>query len=174
MSLLIEIPDYIKVIYLFGLAGAGKNYVGDLLGKELGLAVYHADVDLTDEMRVAISEKRQFTDDMRNRYFEVVTDAIQSRLKLQSPLIVTQATYKARHRNFLEERLPGVFFIWIDAPEDVILKRLSARGDSVTPEYASKMRANFEAPDDSIPRLVNVGSEQEVLEQLSIIFEKFA
>lgn len=174
MTLPIEIPDYLRVLYLFGLSGAGKNYVADLLGRVLGIAVYHADADLTMEMRQAVSEKRQFTEEMRDRYFGVIADKIDQQLQSVPRLVVTQATYKTQHRKLLEERFPGIFFIWVDAPEELITKRLIARGDDITPEYAKKMRANFETPDDSIPRLVNSGPEEGILEQLALIFKKFA
>ncbi|BAX53158.1 hypothetical protein PDPUS_1_01784 [Photobacterium damselae subsp. piscicida] len=41
-----------NVLFLFGLSGAGKSYVGDVIGQHSGWHVYHADEDLTQEMVV--------------------------------------------------------------------------------------------------------------------------
>jgi len=54
-------------LFFFGLAGSGKSFVGDLIGELANWHVYHADDDLTDEMRLALDEQRAFTNPMRDR-----------------------------------------------------------------------------------------------------------
>ena len=66
----------VKVLFFFGLAGAGKTYVGQVAGEHLGWPVYEADTDLLEEMHTAIREKTLFTDEMRAKYFAVVKDNI--------------------------------------------------------------------------------------------------
>ncbi|HSB94870.1 MAG TPA: hypothetical protein VLC91_00365, partial [Spongiibacteraceae bacterium] len=61
-------------LFLFGLAGGGKSYVGNLIGRLAGWRVYDADDDLTDEMKQALAEHRPFTPPMRDRFFEIVID----------------------------------------------------------------------------------------------------
>jgi gluconate kinase len=169
----IQWPENIKVIYFFGLAGVGKNFIADHLGKQLKVEVYHADSDLTPAMRDAIARKEVFTSEMRDEYYAKIAEIINLRVKDQGRLLVTQGTYKREHREMLVQRVPGLFFIWIDAPMSLILERLRARGDSISEDYGAKISSGFETPDEEIPRLVNVGEASEVRSQLELIIEKF-
>lgn len=158
------LPD---VIFLFGLAGAGKSFVGDALAARFGWKVYHADADLTTEMRQAIAEKRLFTPQMRDKYFEIVASTILELKREQVPLIVTQAAYKQQHRKFLKEKIQRLDFVCVSAPEQVILERLRQRGDAVSPDYAQQMLKNFEPPVAGEKVLNNVGSAASVIDQFS-------
>jgi gluconokinase len=153
------------VFFLFGLAGAGKSYVGDLIAKHFNLEVYHADADLLPEMREAIKQKQAFTDRMRDRYFEVVAKKINERIKTGDSLVVTQAAYKKRHRDYLAQQVQDIKFIYIKSPDELIFSRLLKRGDHVTADYAQVLRVNFEAPEDSAATILNVGSDSDLIEQ---------
>ncbi len=135
------------IILLYGLAGAGKSYVGDLLGTEFGYYVYHADIDSTPEMKLAISEQQPFTMEMRDRFFEIVAEKILLLRKNHKKLVITQATYKKRHRDYLKTKIPGLKCVCIEADDNTIVTRLSSRGDLISPEYAKVLRQSFEAPD---------------------------
>jgi gluconate kinase len=166
-------PDFSRappVLYFYGLAGAGKNYVGDLVGRLTGRHVYHADVDLTPDMRKAIAEKRPFTPEMRDEYYAIVADRILSLLKDHKALVVTQGTYKAQHRRYLAARVPGMDLICITADKATILQRLKARGDAVTPEYAAALAANFEPPGAAEKVIANNGGESNILTQLAHLY----
>jgi gluconokinase len=158
------------VLFLFGLAGAGKNFVGDLLGALSKRFVYHADSDLTPALREAIRTKQAFTDDMRDEFFQILANRIQQLRTTHKYLIVTQAAYKQRHRDFILRTIPGVQFVQIVASDSSILKRLSARGDLITPEYANLMRAHFESPPTSWPLVVNDGTAEDILRQVSGLY----
>lgn len=169
----LSIPDGATVIYFFGVAGVGKNFVADVLGELTTIPVYHADADLTDEIREAIRLKKPFTQEMRDNYFRKISDIIRAKVKEHGKLIVTQATFKEKHRGFLQQQIPGIFFIWVDAPDELVMDRLRSRGDSVDPAYAAKIKKDFEEPDEVVPRLVNVGDKREIVEKLSLIFQKY-
>ena len=112
------------VWFLFGLSGAGKSYVGDVISQQTGWPVYHADIDITAEMKLALTEARPFTDSMRDEYFSQLLEHIKDRQQSDLPLIVTQGAYKQKHRDFLRKHLPQLTFVWVDAPLDMIIKRL--------------------------------------------------
>jgi gluconate kinase len=159
------------VIYLFGLAGAGKNFVGDIIGTLSGRYVYHADQDLTEEMLCAVHEGRVFTPGMRDRFFRVVADRIHALRAIHGPLIATQATYKSQHRHYLRERIPDIDFICITASDERIAERLTKRGDHVTADYAEKMRSLFDLPAEGTPILVNEYGEAEVVQQVADLYK---
>lgn len=158
------------VIYLFGLAGAGKNFVGDIIGTLSGRYVYHADQDLTEEMLCAVHEGRVFTPGMRDRFFRVVADRIQELRAVHGPLIATQATYKTQHRDYLRERIPDIDLVCITASDQKLLERLTKRGDHVTADYAEKMRSLFDPPSDTTPVLVNEHGSAEVVQQITALY----
>lgn len=135
-----------RLLFLFGVSGAGKTFVGDLISSNLGYFHYDLDQDLTPAMRDAISEKRSFTEAERDEYFEVVRGRIQEIGRQYSRVVFTQGAYKERHRAFLRRHIPELQTIWIQAPREVVHDRLQARAGGVSSEYADMIARNFEAP----------------------------
>ncbi len=133
-------------ILLFGVAGVGKSYLGALLAEKLRVFHYELDNDLTEEMKLAIQEGREFTDPMRDRFFSVVGARMRQVLAEHPNTIFTQGVYKERHREYLRHLIPGLECIWVDAPENVIIDRLKLRGTAVSGEYARLIHRNFESP----------------------------
>ncbi|MDO8907684.1 MAG: AAA family ATPase [Pseudohongiella sp.] len=153
------------VLFLFGLSGAGKSYVGDLISVHTGWPVYHADIDITPQMRQALADARPFTDAMRDDYFARLPGYIQAHRQAGLPLIVTQGAYKRRHRNELKTRIPGLEPIWVDAPPELIIQRLEQRGQGIRAASAAALFSDFEAPADTHIRIVNDGDKNRVLQQ---------
>jgi len=153
------------VWFLFGLSGAGKSYVGDVISQYTGWPVYHADIDLTAEMRLALTEARPFTDTMRDAYFSQVLEHIKNRQHADLPLIVTQGAYKRRHRDFLKVHLAGLSYIWVDAPLELIISRLEHRGQGIRVASAAALFKDFEPPLDGCFRLINDGDKSRILAQ---------
>jgi gluconokinase len=158
-------------VYLYGLAGAGKNFVGDLIGKLSGRFVYHADQDLTDEMRCAAREGRIFTPAMRDTFFRVVADRIIDLQRIHGPLVATQATYKTQHRDYLQSRIRDIDLICITASDAKIVERLTKRGDFVTADYAAKMRGLFDPPAADSRIIENEIGAAEILQQVRSFYE---
>jgi gluconokinase len=165
-----ELSSAPDVLFLFGLAGAGKNFVGDLLGARSERYVYHADVDITPAMREAIRTKQAFTDPIRDEFFQVLAGRIRQLKAKYGHLIVTQAAYKQKHRDFIVQMIPGLQFVHIIANDANILARLSSRGDLITPEYALLMRTHFENPPSTWPRLLNDGTAEDILRQAAALY----
>ena len=159
-----------SVLFLFGLAGAGKNYVGDLLAGLSGRYVYHADCDLTPAMHEAIRRGAGFTDQMRNDFFTIVAQRISELRYQHGPLIVTQAAYKQRHRDYISDTVGDVEFVHIVAPDEVIAARLRSRGDLITPEFSKVMRAHFELPEPMVKSIDNSATQDNVLVQLVSLY----
>jgi len=135
-----------NLMLLFGISGAGKTFVGDLVSKRLGYFQYELDRDLTPAMRAAIAAQRSFTERERDEYFDLVTIRIHEISARQPKTVFTQGVYKERHRELLRQRVPGLETVWIKAPLDVVQDRLRAREGGVSPDYADIIARNFEAP----------------------------
>lgn len=157
------------LLIIFGKSGAGKNYIGEMIAKEYGFYFYDADLDLTDEMISAIKEERIFTDEMRTRYFEQVQREIATLWREHSKLVVTQGLFKNRNRHDLRQTFPLAQFVWVDADEGIIVKRVLERDSPVTVAYARQINRFFEEPDFDCYRIVNQGEYQEVLNKVNKI-----
>jgi gluconokinase len=153
------------VLFLFGLSGAGKSWVGDLISVHTGWPVYHADADITAQMRQALADARPFTDAMRDDYFARLPAYIQSHRQPGRPLIVTQGAYKRRHRDQLKMQVPGLELIWVDAPPELILQRLEQRGQGIRAASAAALFSDFEAPAGTYCRIMNDGDNNRILQQ---------
>lgn len=170
MSQTLDLSSAPAILFLFGLSGSGKSYVGNLIGELTGCYVYHADDDITDEMILALQEKRPFTNEMRDRYFPIITEKILHLRQHHNFLVVTQAVYKQRHREYLCKNIPNMEMIFIDASDAVISQRLTTRNGGITGASALALRRDFEQPDSNIKVILNEGDKSMLVTQLNNYF----
>lgn len=157
-------PGIPKLVFLFGLAGVGKSYVGKIVAERFGYIAYDLDSDLTPAMREAIARRVPFTEEMRDEFFDVVVRRITELSAEHSYLVLMQGAYKERHRAMVRQVHPEIQFVWIDAPIETLRQRLTARADAISPDYASSIMSHFEPPrEESSLRLVNDTSSREEL-----------
>jgi gluconokinase len=147
------------LLFFFGLAGAGKTYVGQLVAQKFAYYFYDLDQDITPAMKQAIAEKRAFTDEIRDEYFQKISERISALQKEHPRLLVCQAAYKEKHRQWLKSRHPDLEFIWVQARPEVIVQRLVERGDAITPDYAEVLLKSFEKP--SSGKMIENGMQTE-------------
>ena len=136
-----------SLIILFGPTGAGKTYIGKLLGKEFGYYFYDGDNDLTAEMKQALNSMRVITDRMRQKF---ITRLINSTVRLchnHEKLVVAQTFIKEKYRRRLLSRLPQARFILVKTRTNLRYQRRQKRADYPWDEnYVKKMDALFETP----------------------------
>lgn len=163
---MIDLPRAPRVLYLFGLAGVGKNYVGDLIGRLWGYHVYHADEDLPAEMAEAVAKNELWTEEQVDGFYARIRRRILELLEIHPRLVVTQATYFQRHRDLLREAVPDIELLWVTADHEVNLGRIRERKDYVSVEYFEGTLSYFEKPPESTKKIVNDGDEAEIVRQL--------
>ncbi len=163
-----------NLVFLFGLAGVGKSYVGRVLAERFGYAAYDLDSDLTPAMRRAIADRIAFTEQMRDEFFDVVESRITELVAVYPRLVLTQGAYKERHRMKISQCHPEIKFVWIDAPVEILRQRLATRADSIAPDYAFRIMSNFEPPGDPAAlRLLNdTSSHGELARRFEVLFPK--
>jgi gluconokinase len=155
------------LLFLFGVAGSGKSYIGDLIHRCAGWPIYHADEDLTAEMRQALADARPFTAAMRQRYFDLIRANLRQRLAAAPRLVVTQGAYKEASRQQIVADHPSCALIWVTAPEAVIEQRLTQRTLGISLASAQAIRADFEPP--ALPGyiLMNSKDDEAIIQQLN-------
>ncbi len=160
-----------SLLFFFGLAGAGKTFCGNLISERLGYHCYDLDADCTPIMREAIATGTPFTDVMRDEFFGIVSRRIGELKQRYSKVLVMQAAYKERHRALVASEHPGLALVWVDAPDELITRRLQARGDAVSAEYATKIRANFQPPSAGARLINDVADQEQILQRFVELFE---
>ena len=64
-----------RIIFLFGMTGVGKNYIGERLAKKLGWEFYDADTDFSAEL-IKHVKAVTVTEEMRDTYYSIVENRI--------------------------------------------------------------------------------------------------
>jgi len=136
-----------SLVILFGLPGTGKTYTGKVFEKYFGFYFYDGDNDLTPEMKKAINSKTVFTDQMRDKFFKILTNKIKKLSKKYKNLAIAQTFIKEKYRLQLIKLIPKTKFILIETKKDIREKRLMKRINyPLDLEYARKMEGNFDKP----------------------------
>ena len=161
------------IIFLFGLLGVGKNFVGKIFADEFGFTFYDADQDLTATMKEAIASHREFTEQMRDEYFEIVIGKIAELKKTHKRLAIAQALFKNRHRQRILLHFPEIQFVWVQADEQLTRKRLKARNyHPAGKSYGDLVNKLFEIPNIPYGVLINNMRKEEVAEQIARLLAK--
>lgn len=166
------------IVVMFGLAGAGKNYVGQLLEKQTNCYFWDADEAISEEMKHCIQKKIPFSQEIRDQYFNIVMERAQELHLEHENIIISQAFYKNKNREEFLTRFPKAIFIQVSASFETILHRLRERNDMIDAEYARKISINFEVPTHEYSLIDNEGGDINLLDQLrdihqlSSLFEK--
>jgi gluconate kinase len=153
------------LIYLYGLAGAGKNYVGGVLEDTFGFTFYDADLDLTDELREAVRTRQPFTDAMRDRYFAVIIRRIGELVPAIPFLAFGQATFKERHRQQILAAYPDTIFVLVTADFALRMERLRRGNNPISADYARQIDRFFEPPQHPTYHIDNSGARADVADQ---------
>jgi len=134
------------LIILFGLAGSGKNYVGEILGSEFDYFYWDADQAMPNEMREAIHQRDNFTQEMRDNLTTIIIEYIANFKTQHSKIVVSQALYKEKNRNQLLSVYPEAKLIEVKANLENRIAYLKQRNDEIDQAYAEKIYQNFEEP----------------------------
>jgi carbohydrate kinase (thermoresistant glucokinase family) len=156
----------LKVLFFYGLAGAGKTYVAKMAAKISGWYHYEGDNHLTPEIKEIIKKGLPFTQEARDSYFAELADKIIELKSQHQHLIVSQGAYKKKNRDFLRQKISQLKFICVEASPELIKARLLVRGDLISAEYAARLSLDFEPPDAQDIIIFNELNDAEIKRQL--------
>lgn len=162
----LHLPRAPRALYLIGLAGVGKNYVGDLIGRLYGYHVYHADEDIPLEMQEAVQKNELWTEEQVDGFHAIIRRRTRELLEVHPRVVVTQATYFQRYRDLLREEVPEIEILWIVADHEVNVRRIRERKDYVSVEYFEATLHYFEKPPAHTRAIANNGDDEEIVRQL--------
>lgn len=163
----LKIPS---LVFIFGLAGAGKSFAAEMLGRMSGAHVHDFEGELTPAMKGAIERGESFTEPMRDEFFAFLCGRLSELRAKHRPLIVSQGAYKERHRAMIRAAHPDVVFVWIRASDEILYPRIERRTVGVSAEFARTIAPNFEPPDEAVITLDNDGTPEELSDALAEAF----
>ncbi len=160
-----------KLFVFFGLPGAGKTFCAKVAEKYFSYQLYDGDTDLTQEMLKAIHAQATISDDMRDVFFENLTESAKDLLKRYEKIIIHQTFIKEKYREQFLKTIPQTQFVLIDSDFTIRERRLKERKDfPIDEDYARKMADIFDTP--KIKHLTlhnNFEGEEKIREQLNSI-----
>lgn len=158
---------------LFGKAGSGKSYIGKLSSLTYGFHFHDADWDLPGDFRRAIENQERVTERMREDFIEIIIATIKCLMLTNKDICISQALFRNKYREKLLEAIPSVEYVWVDAPDDVILSRLENRaGHIASRRYAEMVNRVFEIPTVAHIRFENGNDPIKFDGQMKAIFEQ--
>ncbi|WP_298623850.1 AAA family ATPase [uncultured Legionella sp.] len=132
------------IVFLFGLPGVGKTYIGQLLQKELGACYWDADEALTEEMKLAVRNEQAFSRTMTTELASTIIEKMKLLEQNNEFIIVSQAMLRETDRHLFREQFSDLHFIYIRCERDHTSQRIAQRADFVTVSYFEKLTAAFE------------------------------
>jgi gluconokinase len=170
MKAVLDLSNAPEILFFFGLAGAGKSYVGNLVGSLAGWTVYDADEDISDEMRCALANQQPFTESMRAEYFPRIAKKICLLHQQYGRLVVTQGVYKQQYRHELIDLIPAMEMLCVSSSTEILQQRLMLRSQGISLDSAYALIADFEIPAPDIRMIHNDGDDDNIVQQLNSLY----
>src|SRR5436305_14115900 len=124
------------LLILFGLPGAGKSFVGQLLSAEFGFTFHEADDDIPDDYREQVLAGQVVGEPMRDTYHRQLLERIAELQRAHPRLAVGAPLLRDRHRRWIREQFPQAVFILVTCDQSTWKARLGARTHTVSLAYA--------------------------------------
>jgi len=110
---------------------------------------------------------------VREEYIEIIIATIRRLMLTHKDICVCQALLRNKYREKILEAIPSVEYVWVDAPDDLILSRLENRAGHVAPRgYAEWVNRIFEVPTVAHVKFENGNDPIKFDDQMKAIFDK--
>ena len=134
-----------------GPAGAGKTTIGRLLANELQWPFLDADSLHSPESIVRMHRGESLTDAEREPWLRRVHDAVLHLLASSPHVTVACSALKQHYRDVLASGVPDVRWIYLQASEALLERRLATRsGHFAGPAILAGQLADLEPPTDAL------------------------
>ncbi|GAA0982084.1 MULTISPECIES: gluconokinase [Nocardiopsidaceae] len=116
-----------------GVAGSGKTTVAEYVAKRLGLPFAEADAFHPRANIEKMAAGVPLTDDDRWPWLRDLAAWISAHDALGESTVMACSALRREYRDVLREGAPGVCFLHMQGPAEVILERMAARADHFMP-----------------------------------------
>ena len=111
-----------------GVPGAGKTTIGKSLADELGFVFYDIDDHIPIKYKEKMRNNQILNDEERDDYMSSIIQDLKNTSK-QSSIITALVLFREKDRKRIIESIPNSYIFKLDAPFEVLLKRLKGRKD---------------------------------------------
>jgi gluconokinase len=132
------------LLILFGLPGAGKSFVGEVLRSDFGFFCHEADDDIPEDYRQLVLAGQVVGEPMRDAYHRHLLDRIAALHAAHPGLAVAAPLLRDRHRHWIRRRFPEAVFILVRCDQGAWEARLGERTHTISLDYARKVAGLFE------------------------------
>ena len=153
-----------NLVVLIGLSGSGKSYVAKRLSKKYGYKVLRSD-EIRKELfglKPRKSAKAPFgkgiyTEEATKKVYKTLIDRAKELISRGEKVVLDATFLKRWQRELVLSNFPNAVFIWVWAPERVVIERLKKRKGDVSDADVSvylKQKSIFEIPQELLSTFV--------------------
>lgn len=149
-------PEPLRVIVM-GVTGCGKTTVGTALAAALGGQFVDGDALHSPASVEKMSHGIPLEDADRWPWFDRIIARMTDPVNGSAPFVVGCSALKRSYRDHLRAGIPGLTFLFLDVPRDIIIERVSHRPGHFMPaslvdsQFATLERPDHEADAAAIP-----------------------
>jgi carbohydrate kinase (thermoresistant glucokinase family) len=162
------------IIYIMGVAGSGKSTVGKLLSQKTGIPFFDADDFHSRANKQKMKNGKALNDEDRFHWLTSINAAALHEMKKTGGIFACSAL-KERYRHILANNITiPIFWIFLQGPYDMILKRLQSRKDHfMPPSLLSSQFETLEIPTNAIAINIEKTPAEIVQEIQSILLKGY-
>jgi gluconokinase len=139
------------VVIVMGVSGAGKTTVGRALADALGWRFVDADDLHPKDNIVKMAAGVPLVDEDRWPWLQVLREVVAEALERDEDLVLVCSALKSSYRAQLEVDPARMRWVYLDAPHEVLARRLANRhGHFMPPSLLDSQLATLEVPADAL------------------------
>jgi len=155
-----------------GVSGSGKTMVGQALAQALGAQFVDADWLHSHDNIETMAAGHPLSDEQREPWLRAVGASLREARDQDRDLVVACSALKRSYRDILRTFVSNVYFVFLDAPREVLAERVSAREHDFMPaslldsqlatlqplgevEYGARLDAT-KAPDEIVGEVIDL------------------
>lgn len=131
-------------IIVMGVSGCGKTTLGSCLAKHFNWTFADADDFHSEQSKQHMASGLPLTDTMREPWINSLLEYLNHQSQQQVTVLAFSGLRRA-HRQKMREQLGRCYFLWLDAPYQVIKQRMQARNAHFMP--AALLKSQFDSLD---------------------------
>lgn len=143
-----------RVLVVMGVSGSGKTSIAEGLRERLGWVFQEGDELHSKENVAKMAAGTPLTDEDRFPWLDRCAEWLRARIAVGEGGLLTCSALRRLYRERLGEGTPGLLFLYIKVPEEVLRERMARRkGHYMPPSLLPSQLRTLEEPTDDEPVL---------------------